>query len=234
MGTVLLVLLGIVLAAAVLLVALPVEVTVEAATSPSPGVRGKVRVLGGHAPAIPIDREAGKSDKVPQDTSGKTRKRKRGPVGRGARIARALPQLVFGLLSRIRFHKLEIDGLGDLGTFGRPCRRANRTGLRALLIAPFAYALPHAQTRIDRIRPDFAQDNRGWRAALLRCERVPRHPGRAKFKCTCCHRLNDRAMHKWTQPGIERCITLPDLAGRHCGAADDDFARGSPPGRDVV
>ena len=176
MVTVLLVLLGAVLAAIAIVIALPVEVAVEAATAPKPGVRADVRFLGGLAPAIPINRGSetgGRTAKDPERKKG-TMWRKRASSGGGARMATALPRLILRLLSRIRFHQLEIDG--DLG-LGDPADTGQAFGL----IAPFAYALPHAQTRIA-IRPDFAQARmEGRLAAEFRVTPAALLPPLARF-----------------------------------------------------
>ncbi len=141
-----------ILALAVCALALPVHLTASARTAPSRAVRVTARALGGHAPPIRIADST--RPRKPKDKAKPRRRRKSAASSTRAR-AGLVPDLIdlgLGLLSCIRFQRLDADATFSLGD-------PALTGAVWGRLTPLIYGLGSVSgIRLD-LRPDFGTPN---------------------------------------------------------------------------
>ena len=138
---------------AVVFLATPVVLDLDARTEPKVFITVKASALGGLMPAISLFDSRRKKTRKRKKTAKKAKKKVslRSTSGaRGARIATSFPGLIIGLIGAFRFRRLVLDG--DFGT-GDPADTGHVFGL----LTPILYGLPPSP-RIDvALRPDFSR-----------------------------------------------------------------------------
>lgn len=168
--SVLLWLIGVVLALVLLAVATPIHLALSAELGPAPRLCLRLRLFGGatpqfrivdtsRSPSAPVP-EAAASTRAPARRGRRRQRRKAGrwrlPEGAAGRLLRALPDFLRREIRRIHIDRLSLDG--DIG-LGDPADTGRLFGY----IMPLCHALHLPRTRID-LRPDFSRSRLDGRA----------------------------------------------------------------------
>jgi len=149
--TVLLWVVGVVVAILAALILTPIRVHARVSTSPRLRYRVEVRVLGGMAPRFAFtSREGPRKPKLKKLAPKKKKRKKAGIRLYGGGKASAILDLIGGILAAIHFEHLKLDT-----EFGLP--DPADTGQIYGFLTPLQFALPLPQDGLVTLRPNFAE-----------------------------------------------------------------------------